>query len=96
MGVLDERRNREVIAAPQGKWFARVEMEEEDDGWGDEPTYLEVIAWDGEGHALVIDFTGGCLKRANEVKGFERLTTALERDAETTAGGEGEDDEDAA
>ncbi|MGW1398462.1 hypothetical protein ACWCRF_07220 [Streptomyces sp. NPDC002405] len=86
-----------MIAAPQGKWFARVESEGEDEAWGDEPTFLEVIAWDGEGHALVIDFTGGCLKRANEVKGFERLATAFERDAETSAGrGEEEDDEDAA
>lgn len=80
-----------MIAALQGKWFARIEVEGEDEDWGDEATYLEVIAWDGEGHALVIDFTGGCLKRANEVKGFERLATAFEKDAVVTPE---EDDED--
>lgn len=73
-----------MIAAPHGKWFARVEIggEGEDDGWEEpEPVYLEVVAWDGEGHAMVVNAEGGCLRRASELGGFNGLATAFEKDA---------------
>ncbi|MFF1292889.1 MULTISPECIES: hypothetical protein [unclassified Streptomyces] len=75
-----------ITAAPHGMWFARVEIREgggvDDGGWGEpEPVYLEVVAWDDEGHAMVVNFEGGCLRRANEIDGFSGLATAFEKDA---------------
>ncbi|MFF4869880.1 hypothetical protein [Streptomyces sp. NPDC000961] len=40
--------------------------------------YREVVAWDGEGHAMVVDFSGGRLRRANEMAGFSGLATWFE------------------
>lgn len=83
-----------ITAAPHGKWFARIEVKDEsvdDGGWGEpEPVYLEVVAWDDEGHAMVVNVEGGCLRRASEMDGFNGLATALEKDS---AGVDGADDE---
>lgn len=86
-----------MIAAPHGKWFARVEIREgggvDEGGWGEpEPVYLEVVAWDGEGHAMVVNFEGGCLRRANEIDGFSGLATAFEKDAVGVLDDEGGDE----
>ncbi|MEU2434036.1 hypothetical protein ABZ611_31895 [Streptomyces sp. NPDC007861] len=82
-----------MIAAPHGKWFARVEVKDEGDGWEEpEPVYLEVVAWDGEGHAMVVNVEGGCLRRASEMNGFNGLATALEKDAVVVPDDEGGDD----
>ncbi|MCM1946387.1 hypothetical protein NC315_13510 [Streptomyces sp. G2] len=51
--------------------------------------YREVVAWDGEGHAMVVDFSGGRLRRANEMEGFSGLATKFEWEAV----GAGDDDE---
>ncbi|MFF0552010.1 hypothetical protein ACFYUL_23980 [Streptomyces sp. NPDC004311] len=56
-----------------------------DDEWGEldaeaeqGSTYFEVVAWDAEGHALIVNVQAGCLRRANEVPGFTGLATAME------------------
>ncbi|MFD9077553.1 hypothetical protein [Streptomyces erythrochromogenes] len=59
-----------------------------DDGWGEldaqadqGSTYFEVVAWDAEGHALIVNVQAGCLRRANEVPGFTGLASAMEATA---------------
>ena len=88
-----------IAAAAHGKWFARIEIGGEGGGIGDggweepEPMYLEVVAWDDEGHAMVVNAEGGCLRRASEMDGFNGLATALEKDAVVVSDGLGGDDD---
>ncbi|MCX4800577.1 hypothetical protein OG594_02630 [Streptomyces sp. NBC_01214] len=77
-----------LIAAVPGTWFARFEGREGDDEWGELDGGLmhsEVIAWDGEGFALVVDRETGRLGRAAEREGFAGMCDAVEKaEAETT------------
>lgn len=86
-----------MISAVRGTWFARFDVGDAgdvggDDGWGELESgaeqgsmYFEVVAWDGEGHALIVNVQAGCLRRANEVPGFTGLATAMEATAAPVA-----------
>lgn len=88
-----------MIAAERGAWFARFQVGESgvvgaegdgtDDGWGElegRVVYCEVIAWDGEGYALVVDRETGRLGRAAEREGFAGMCDGREKaEAEITA-----------
>ncbi|MEU2830185.1 hypothetical protein ABZ667_16170 [Streptomyces lavendulae] len=85
-----------LIAAERGAWFARFRADgaeggDGDDGWGDVGveavgSFAEVIAWDGEGYALVVDRETGRLGRAAEREGFAGMCDSVEKaEAETTA-----------
>ncbi|MFE3860939.1 hypothetical protein ACFXPT_10920 [Streptomyces goshikiensis] len=64
---------------------------EGDDGWEELDgevvgSFAEVIAWDGEGYALVVDRETGRLGRAAEREGFAGMCDAADKaEAETTA-----------
>lgn len=69
-----------MISAGHEKWFARYERESGDE-WEQEvagTAYEPVIAWDGEGYALVLDAQGGKLVRACGVQGFAGVCDATE------------------
>ncbi|MFF9979857.1 hypothetical protein [Streptomyces erythrochromogenes] len=61
------------------------------DETGSAYSYSEIVAWDAEGHALIVNVQGGCLRRANEVPGFTGLATAMEATAPPD-GDAGDDD----
>ncbi|MEV5015396.1 hypothetical protein ACIGW1_18495 [Streptomyces sp. NPDC053780] len=62
-----------MISAGHGKWFARFRQDEVG-----EFAYEPVIAWDDEGHALIIGHEEGSLYRANIVQTFAGIADAEE------------------